>query len=152
MTVAFSRLLMDNFYAMAPIIYTPTVGWACSHFSHLYRRPRGMYFCKYDMGEMASMIYNWESDQVKICLIFDDIAVVTQNSYACQQNQNLWCPGGRGGGDGRVPRAGAGGPRDRRPRHQHRQARPLRGRGGLPPQAGAALRHRRGHQQPQAQE
>ena len=22
---------------MAPIIYTPTVGWACSHFSHLYR-------------------------------------------------------------------------------------------------------------------
>ena len=23
-----------------------------------------MYFCKYDMGEMASMIYNWESDQV----------------------------------------------------------------------------------------
>ena len=24
----------------------------------------GMYFCKYDMGEMASMIYNWDSDQV----------------------------------------------------------------------------------------
>ena len=33
----FYRLLMDNFYEMAPIIYTPTVGWACSHFSHLYR-------------------------------------------------------------------------------------------------------------------
>ena len=25
------------FSQMAPIIYTPTVGWACSHFSHLYR-------------------------------------------------------------------------------------------------------------------
>ena len=61
----FYRLLMDNFYEMAPIIYTPTVGWACSHFSHLYRRPRGMYFCKYDKGEMASMIYNWESDEVR---------------------------------------------------------------------------------------
>ena len=35
------RLLMDNFYEMAPIIYTPTVGWACSHYSHLYRRARG---------------------------------------------------------------------------------------------------------------
>ena len=31
------RILMDNFEDMAPIIYTPTVGWACSHFSHLYR-------------------------------------------------------------------------------------------------------------------
>ena len=75
---------MDNFYAMAPIIYTPTVGWACSHFSHLYRRPRGMYFCKYDMGEMASMIYNWESDQVRsktprhAKYMFDDLAVVNQ--------------------------------------------------------------------------
>ena len=36
------RLLMDNFYEMAPIIYTPTVGWACSHYSHLYRRARGL--------------------------------------------------------------------------------------------------------------
>lgn len=31
------RLLMDHFPRMSPIIYTPTVGWACSHFSHLYR-------------------------------------------------------------------------------------------------------------------
>ena len=31
------RLLMENFTLMAPIIYTPTVGWACSHFSYLYR-------------------------------------------------------------------------------------------------------------------
>ena len=31
------RILMDNFIEMAPIIYTPTVGWACSHFSHLFR-------------------------------------------------------------------------------------------------------------------
>ena len=73
---------MDNFYAMAPIIYTPTVGWACSHFSHLYRRPRGMYFCKYDMGEMASMIYNWESDQVRpssdMQHMFTDVAVVNR--------------------------------------------------------------------------
>ena len=62
---------MDNFYEMAPIIYTPTVGWACSHFSHLYRRPRGMYFCKYDAGEMASMIYNWESDNVDAVVVTD---------------------------------------------------------------------------------
>ena len=70
------RLLMDNFYEMAPIIYTPTVGWACSHFSHLYRRPRGMYFCKYDRGEMASMVYNWESDEVDAVVVTDGSRVL----------------------------------------------------------------------------
>ena len=40
------------------------VGWACSHFSHIYRRSRGMYFCRHDRHEMASMVYNWESDEV----------------------------------------------------------------------------------------
>jgi len=72
----FYRLLMNNFYEMAPIIYTPTVGWACSHFSHLYRRPRGMYFCKYDKGEMASMVYNWESDQVDAVVVTDGSRVL----------------------------------------------------------------------------
>jgi len=72
----FYRLLMDNFLEMAPIIYTPTVGWACSHFSHLYRRPRGMYFCRKDRGEMASMVYNWESDQVDAVVVTDGSRVL----------------------------------------------------------------------------
>lgn len=72
----FYRLLMDNFHAMAPIIYTPTVGWACSHFSHLYRRPRGMYFCPDDKGEMASMVYNWESNEVDAVVVTDGSRVL----------------------------------------------------------------------------
>jgi len=72
----FYRLLMDNFLEMAPIIYTPTVGWACSHFSHLYRRPRGMYFCRKDRNEMASMVYNWDSDQVDAVVVTDGSRVL----------------------------------------------------------------------------
>ncbi|XP_023348002.1 NAD-dependent malic enzyme 59 kDa isoform, mitochondrial isoform X2 [Eurytemora carolleeae] len=72
----FYRLLQDNFLQMAPIIYTPTVGWACSHFSHLYRRPRGMYFCPDDKGEMASMVYNWESDEVDAVVVTDGSRVL----------------------------------------------------------------------------
>merc|ERR1719208_550235 len=67
---------MDNFLEMAPIIYTPTVGWACSHFSHLYRRPRGMYFCRKDRGEMASMVYNWEGDDVDAVVVTDGSRVL----------------------------------------------------------------------------
>ena len=33
------------------------------------RRPRGMYFCRKDRGEMASMVYNWESDQVLVVVV-----------------------------------------------------------------------------------
>eukprot|EP00955_Chlamydomonas_euryale_P111559 366074-Chlamydomonas_euryale.AAC.10 len=44
---------------MAPIIYTPTVGWVCVNYHHIYQRPRGMFFSAEDKGEMAAMVWNW---------------------------------------------------------------------------------------------
>ena len=41
---------MDNFMEMAPIIYTPTVGWACANYSNLIARPRGMILNAKDKG------------------------------------------------------------------------------------------------------
>ncbi len=38
---------------MAPIVYTPTVGWVAVNYHRLYRRPRGMYFSCEDVGEMV---------------------------------------------------------------------------------------------------
>jgi len=67
----FYKILSDEFKEMAPIIYTPTVGWACTNFSHLYRRPRGMFFSANDKGEMAQMVYNWEHDDVDAVVITD---------------------------------------------------------------------------------
>jgi malate dehydrogenase (oxaloacetate-decarboxylating)(NADP+) len=38
------RVLLTHIREFTPIIYPPTVGKACSHFGHIYRRARGMYF------------------------------------------------------------------------------------------------------------
>ena len=41
--VLFYRLLADHLSEMLPVVYTPTIGQAIEHYSHEYRRPRGIY-------------------------------------------------------------------------------------------------------------
>jgi len=67
----FYKMLSDNIKALAPIVYTPTVGKVCQKYGYLYRRPRGMYFCPTDRGEMANMVYNWPHKDVDIIVITD---------------------------------------------------------------------------------
>mmetsp|Transcript_14650 Transcript_14650/g.19118 ORF Transcript_14650/g.19118 Transcript_14650/m.19118 type:complete len:622 (+) Transcript_14650:485-2350(+) len=67
----YHRILVDHIEEVAPLIYTPTVGQACKEFGDRFRRPRGMYFTKEDRGHMASMVYNWPHNDVRIICVTD---------------------------------------------------------------------------------
>ena len=54
----FCRLVLDHLEEMVPVIYTPTVGKACQHYSHIYRQAHGLYISPGDKGRMAEALRN----------------------------------------------------------------------------------------------
>jgi malate dehydrogenase (oxaloacetate-decarboxylating) len=56
---------------MMPIVYTPTVGLACQQFSHIYRRPRGL-FVSYPLRDSISEILrNRPNSEVDVIVVTD---------------------------------------------------------------------------------
>ena len=69
--VLFYRLLLDHIEEMTPIVYTPTVALACEQFSHIYRRPRGM-FIPYPLRDSISeLLRNRPSKGVDVIVVTD---------------------------------------------------------------------------------
>jgi malate dehydrogenase (oxaloacetate-decarboxylating) len=69
--VLFYRLLLDHIIEMTPIVYTPTVAQACEQFSHIYRRPRGI-FVSYPLRDsIAALLRNRPHKQVDVIVVTD---------------------------------------------------------------------------------
>ena len=54
----FFRLVHDHIAEMMPIVYTPVVGQACQQFSHIYRRPRGLYISYEQRDRIDAILAN----------------------------------------------------------------------------------------------
>ncbi len=54
----FYRFVVDNLAETVPIIYTPTVAYACRHWSRIFRRARGIYITPRDRGQMEQALRN----------------------------------------------------------------------------------------------
>jgi len=68
----FYRLLVENIERLTPIIYTPTVGLACQQFSHIYRRPRGLFLCPADRGQIAMRLENFCQKDIRLIVVTDN--------------------------------------------------------------------------------
>jgi malic enzyme len=54
----FFRLVHDHIDEMMPVLYTPVVGEACQKFSHIYRRPRGLYIAYEHIDAIETILRN----------------------------------------------------------------------------------------------
>ncbi|MGE3507532.1 MAG: NAD-dependent malic enzyme [Vicinamibacterales bacterium] len=66
------RVLMDHMAELLPVVYTPTVGEACRHWSRIYERPAGMYVsARRHAGRIERVLRNWPHDGVRMIVVTD---------------------------------------------------------------------------------
>ncbi|MGP3591934.1 NAD-dependent malic enzyme [Vagococcus sp. WN89Y] len=67
----FYRLVENHLEEMMPVIYTPTVGWACERFSDIYRRARGVFISWQNRGYMDDILQNVPNHNIKVIVVTD---------------------------------------------------------------------------------
>jgi malate dehydrogenase (oxaloacetate-decarboxylating) len=67
----FYRLLQKYITEMLPIVYTPVVGAACEHFSHIFREPRGLFISYPERGAIETILDNRTYREVDVIVVTD---------------------------------------------------------------------------------
>lgn len=67
----FYALLTRNLAEMLPIVYTPTVGLGCQRFSHVYRKPRGLFLGPPHADRLDRILAHPRFDDVEVIVVSD---------------------------------------------------------------------------------
>jgi malate dehydrogenase (oxaloacetate-decarboxylating) len=67
----FFRLVYEHIREMTPTVYTPTVGLACQNYSHIYRRPRGLFVAYPYRDRIEAMLRNAPLSDVQVIVVTD---------------------------------------------------------------------------------
>jgi len=69
--VLFYRLLLEHMEEMTPVVYTPVVALGCQEFSHVYRRPRGL-FVPYPLRDsISALLEHRPNREVDVIVVTD---------------------------------------------------------------------------------
>ncbi|MCA8961104.1 MAG: NAD-dependent malic enzyme [Planctomycetes bacterium] len=69
--VLYYRLIQEHIEEMMPIVYTPVVGEACQKFSHIYRKPRGLYITYEQRDRIETILANAQIVNPSIIVVTD---------------------------------------------------------------------------------
>jgi len=56
---------------MTPIVYTPVVALGCQQFSHIYRRPRGLFVCYTLRDSIPMLLQNRPNRDIDVIVVTD---------------------------------------------------------------------------------
>jgi len=69
--VLFYALLLGHIEEMMPMVYTPVVALACEQFSHIYRRPRGLFISYPLRDSIPQLLRNRPHREVDVIVVTD---------------------------------------------------------------------------------
>lgn len=67
----FYRLICEHIEELMPIVYTPTVGLGCEQYSHIYRRPRGLFIAYFNRDRIPAILAHPRFNDVKVIVVSD---------------------------------------------------------------------------------
>jgi malate dehydrogenase (oxaloacetate-decarboxylating) len=69
--VLFYQLLIEHIEEMTPMVYTPVVALGCQQFSHIYRRPRGLFISYPLRDSIRTQLRNRPNPEIDVLVVTD---------------------------------------------------------------------------------
>jgi len=79
----FHRFVLENLQEAVPVVYTPTVGEACRHWSRMFRHARGTYVTPADWGRIAEVLRTRGIDEAAVVVVTDNERILGLGDQGC---------------------------------------------------------------------
>jgi malate dehydrogenase (oxaloacetate-decarboxylating) len=79
----FHRFVLEHLQETVPVVYTPTVGEACRHWSRMYRHARGTYVTPAHRGRIAQVLRARQIDEAAVVVVTDNERILGLGDQGC---------------------------------------------------------------------